>query len=120
MHIDSNNPPVNAEKLEELIDLFGDRGEVIDLFHEFFDDLPRRLSALRTGLQTGTPEAIDQAAHALKGSSASLGATHVQEAAMALEADGRSKQLSDAPDHLETLERELTILQKWLSDSGLL
>ncbi len=118
--MESNHSPVNAEKLEELIDLFGDREEVKDLFVEFFEELPTRLSALRAGLQTGTPEAVDQAAHALKGSSASLGATHVQEAAMALEADGRSKQLSDAPDHLETLERELTILQKWLSDSGLL
>ncbi len=118
--MDSTNAPVDAEKLEELIDLFGDREEVKDLFNEFFDELPSRLQTLRTGLETGAPEQIDQAAHALKGSSASLGAMQVQAAALALEADARSQQLDDAPDHFAQLEAELEILQNWLRESGLL
>ncbi|NQU49413.1 MAG: Hpt domain-containing protein [Planctomycetes bacterium] len=118
--MDSANPPVDAEKLEELIDLFGDREEVKDLFHEFFDELPSRLSTMRSGLEPNTPSQIDQAAHALKGSSASLGATQVQAAALALESDARNEQLGDAPIHFAVLEKELEILQKWLTDSGLL
>lgn len=118
--MDSTNAPVDAEKLEELIDLFGDREEVKDLFHEFFDELPSRLESLRTGLQTGTADQIDQAAHALKGSSASLGATQVQAAALALESDARNQQLENAPDHFALLEAELEKLQAWLQQSGLL
>ena len=112
--------PIDQAKLEELIDLFGDREEVRDLFEEFFAELPARLEALRTGLAAATAEEVNHAAHALKGSSASLGALQVQETARQLEESARMAQLEQGPDALERLEAELAALQAWLKDEGLL
>lgn len=113
-------PPIDATKLDELIDLFGDRDEVRDLFAEFFAELPDRLAALRSGLADASTDQVNQAAHALKGSSASLGATRVQEAASALERAARAAELSAAPDDLSRLEQELDALRAWLQAQGLL
>lgn len=112
--------PIDREKLDELIDLFGDRDEVRDLFEEYFAELPARLEALRTGIASSTTEEVNHAAHALKGSSASLGATQVTETARLLEESARNQQLDGTADALERLEAELLALQQWLKDEGLL
>lgn len=112
--------PVDREKLDELIDLFGDREEVKDLFQEFFAELPERLESLRSGLASSAYDTVNHAAHALKGSSASLGATKVQESARQLEESARNQSLNGSSDTLSRLEAELAALQDWLRSEGLL
>lgn len=112
--------PIDQAKLDELIDLFGDREEVRDLFDEFFAELPARLEALRTGLSSLTVDEVKHAAHALKGSSASLGATQVTETARQIEESARTATLDGSTDSLERLEAELAALRAWLQAEGLL
>lgn len=112
--------PIDQAKLDELIDLFGDREEVRDLFDEFFAELPARLAALRTGLTTLTVDEVNHAAHALKGSSASLGATQVTETARQIEEAARLQTIDGSTDTLEQLEAELAALRLWLQTEGLL
>lgn len=112
--------PIDLSKLDELIDIFGDREEVKDLFEEFFAELPSRLEALRQGVESGASDTINHAAHALKGSSASLGATHVEASARFLEESARANVLNEAPDYLGRLEAELEALRNWLASEGLL
>lgn len=117
---DMTATPIDQAKLDELIDLFGDREEVRDLFDEFFAELPARLEALRTGLSTLTVDEVNHAAHALKGSSASLGATQVTETARQIEESARTATLDGSTDSLERLEAELAALRAWLQAEGLL
>ena len=112
--------PIDQAKLKELIDLFGDREEVRDLFDEFFADLPARLETLRTGLKSLTVDEVNRAAHALKGSSANLGATQVTETARKIEESARAKTLDGSANNLKRLEAELSDLQAWLRLKGLL
>jgi len=118
--MDSAQTPIDTEKLDELIDLFGDRDEVKDLFDEFFKELPERIESLRTGVESNTAEPINQAAHALKGSSASLGAMQVQGAAFELEQCARNQEFAPMAEHLQRLELELANLRAWLTNEGLL
>jgi histidine phosphotransfer protein HptB len=118
--MDSAQTPIDPEKLDELIDLFGDRDEVKDLFDEFFKEIPQRIESLRTGVASNTAEPINQAAHALKGSSASLGAMQVQDAAFDLEQCARNQEFGPMADHLSRLELELANLRAWLTSQGLL
>jgi HPt (histidine-containing phosphotransfer) domain-containing protein len=116
----STPAPIDQAKLEELIDLFGDREEVRDLFEEFFSELPSRLEALRTGIATSTSETVNHAAHALKGSSASLGATQVTETARIIEETARANSWEGTDSAVDRLETELQALQEWLRSEGLL
>lgn len=112
--------PVDQARLDELIDLFGDREEVRDLFDEFFAELPARLEALRTGIITLSIDEVNHAAHALKGSSVSLGATQVTETARQIEESARTSTLDGSTVSLERLEAELAALRAWLQAEGLL
>jgi histidine phosphotransfer protein HptB len=116
----STPAPIDQAKLEELIDLFGDREEVRDLFEEFFSELPSRIEAMRTGIATATTETVNHAAHALKGSSASLGATQVTETARIIEETARANSLEGTDTAVDRLEIELNALQEWLRGEGLL
>jgi HPt (histidine-containing phosphotransfer) domain-containing protein len=112
--------PIDQAKLEELIDLFGDREEVRDLFDEYFSELPSRIEALRTGIATSTTEMVNHAAHALKGSSASLGAIQVTETARIIEESARANSLEGTGTAVDRLETELALLRAWLQSEGLL
>lgn len=115
-----NAIPIDQAKLDELIDLFGDRAEVRDLFDEFFAELPAQLKALRDGVVSLTVDQVNRTAHALKGSSASLGATQVTETARQIEESARTATLDGSTDSLERLEAELAALRAWLQAKGLL
>ncbi len=114
------SPPVDPAKLAELQELFCDDGELAELFQEFWEELPDRLEGIRNGIQGKALEQIHQAAHALKGSSANLGAEGVRSAAAHLEDQARAGTLEDAPGLLERLEGELGRLEAWLRQEGLL
>jgi len=111
--------PLDSAKLEELRDLFGDESEVQDLFQEYFQELPARLDSIRAGIAEASCEKIHQAAHALKGSSGSLGASKVQELSRCLEESARAGSLDGADGLLQRLQEELDRLRSWLHDAKL-
>jgi HPt (histidine-containing phosphotransfer) domain-containing protein len=68
--------------IEELLS-FADDGDpelLVDLIQMFLDDAPKKVEAIQTGLRGGDFEAMERAAHSLKGSSGNLGAKLLQDA----------------------------------------
>ena len=73
-------------------------GELIDIF---LDDAPPRLDALRAAVQAGDATGTREAAHALKGACAQLGALFLSQLCKQLEFMGREGQLSGAEPLVE-------------------
>ncbi len=73
----------------------------------YLGDSPARLSALRRALADGDPQALERAAHALKGSSANLGASDLAELCHQLERlSGGDQVPADAAARITALEAE--------------
>ena len=66
------NPAVDQETIESLRELMED--EFDDLVNEFLEDTTKLLANLQQAVQTGDPVALRRDAHALKSSSANMGA----------------------------------------------
>jgi two-component system, sensor histidine kinase and response regulator len=84
----------------------GKPGVLNRLIAMFLDDTPPKLAALREAVAQEEAKALEQVAHALMGSSASLGALHMASICEELEAFGRSGDLTQAPGLLSQLEAE--------------
>ncbi len=111
--------PLDAARMAELTDLFGDEQSVRELFCEFFHELEPRLSMLKSGLAESRADLVDTAAHAIKGSAANLGAEAVRECARTVEELARASRLSEIEPLLGRLENELERLRAWIDQNGL-
>ncbi len=84
------------------------------LFHEvieiFLDDVPKHMASLRRAIAAGDGEAVEGAAHTLKGELGYLGISEVSQKARALEEFGRNSDLRFAADLYATLASELSEL----------
>jgi two-component system sensor histidine kinase/response regulator len=66
---------IDRPTLDQLLDSFGgDVGFLGEMLDTFFEDSPRQLEAIRSGLASGDAELIRRAAHSLKSNSANFGA----------------------------------------------
>jgi HPt (histidine-containing phosphotransfer) domain-containing protein len=112
--------PLDPHQLSELRDLFGSDAEVASLFEEFFVELPDRMNSIQVSLRNGVAEGIERAAHAISGSSGSLGAVAVHLAAKSLEQRAHQGEVDHLEDLLVELEMELSRLREHLAQEGLL
>ncbi|MFY9555862.1 MAG: response regulator, partial [Blastocatellia bacterium] len=98
---------VDARVIAELRELespnSGFFNQLIDLF---IAETPDRLSAMRDKLREGNPDALASEAHALKGSSANLGASRMAALCEILEEQGRGGSIAGAPALVSVLEEE--------------
>lgn len=83
--------------LDDLVALGGDEGaeflaEIIGLF---FQDAPARVGAIRSGVEAGEAEPVERAAHALKSSSANVGALPFAALCKEVESLARANQLDE-------------------------
>lgn len=78
---------------------------VTELIDVFLEDLPGRLAAVRAAVDLGDAQAIRSAAHALKGSAASIGAARLAGVCARLEALGRAGEAARAPGLVAPIER---------------
>ena len=82
-----------------------------DVVTEFIDsylaDLPGRIEALHAAVAAGDPPRVRSAAHALKGSSASLGATAVASVCGRMEAAARAGDVEAVRPWLSELDPEI-------------
>ena len=89
---------LDLDVIESLKELGGEDDP--DLFAElvelFLEDTPSRLEALDAAVDTSNSEAVEQAAHALKSSSANLGAIQLSQLFKEIEAAGRQQDLERA------------------------
>jgi HPt (histidine-containing phosphotransfer) domain-containing protein len=88
----------------------GDRDVLEELMQVLKNDCTRIVGEMRQAISSGNTEALSRLAHSLKGSSASLSARAVSQAAAELERQARSGDLASANEQFKTLEREAECL----------
>jgi signal transduction histidine kinase/DNA-binding response OmpR family regulator/HPt (histidine-containing phosphotransfer) domain-containing protein len=93
-----SDPVLDPSVISSLRELGGDDdpGLFSELVGMFLSDTPERLRALSEALDHNDPGALERAAHALKSSSANLGALGLSVLFRDIEAAGRAKDLSKA------------------------
>jgi PAS domain S-box-containing protein len=82
--------------------------EVVELF---LDDYPAAFERIKQAVASRDASALEHNAHSLKGSVSTFGANRAFEAALALEKQGRSGDLSDAQASLHRLQEALEALR---------
>lgn len=90
-------PVLDTAVLDDLVSLGGDEGaefleEIIGLF---FQDASARVGAIRSSVEAGQVEPIERAAHALKSSSANVGALVFAGVCKEVEALARANELEE-------------------------
>jgi CheY-like chemotaxis protein len=83
----------------------GDRELLEELARLFADECPKALGEIRQAWESGDAHLLERLAHTMKGSSASLGANQVSEAAFELEKHARSEGVANAGGMIQTLEK---------------
>lgn len=91
-----DEPVVEHSVLAELADMFGDGGGeiVLDIINAYLDETPDLVGRLRVAISDGNADGVREAAHALKSSSANVGAMRFGEYAKILESAGREADLA--------------------------
>jgi CheY-like chemotaxis protein/HPt (histidine-containing phosphotransfer) domain-containing protein len=85
-----------------------------EMFKEFFERLPDRLSEMRAALQAGDAQAIYRHAHNLKGVSANFGAEKLTALALRMETQGRKGDVSETASLIVSMEAEVPALDGFL------
>jgi signal transduction histidine kinase/DNA-binding response OmpR family regulator len=88
----------------------GDRKLLRELIRVFLADSPQRLAEIREALRRRDAEALQRAAHALRGSVGNFGANTAFAASQRLEDIGRTRDLDVADEACVALESELSLL----------
>ncbi|OGR41933.1 MAG: hypothetical protein A2X35_11540 [Elusimicrobia bacterium GWA2_61_42] len=103
--------PLDAAMIRELKELAGPEnpGFLCELLGTYLRDLPARLEAIRAAAAAANAEALQQAAHALKGSSGNIGAQRLQKLCLRLEFTGKSGSLEGAGELVAALEKEIPV-----------
>ena len=93
----------------------GDIEFLIEILELFFDVFPGKLADVRESVVRRDSEALESAAHALKGAIGNFGAKYAYDAALNLEELGSSGVLTDAQAAYTELENEIDRLQRGLA-----
>jgi two-component system sensor histidine kinase/response regulator len=86
-----------------------------ELLSIFRQESPRLLGLIGHSLRVGDAKGLEQAAHTLRGSVGSFGATTAAQLALALEIAGRDGTLADTSDHMAALAREVGRIEAGLA-----
>ncbi len=97
----------------------GDRELLKEIVALFRSDSPKSLRAIKRAIDKGDDEALALAAHALKGSIATIGGQEGRRLAAELERLGRAHRVADAAPFLESLSRQVTFLEQEFLRAGL-
>ena len=110
---------IDPDKIAELKELAlgADPGWLETLVHRFFEDAADRMQKLRVAYRNNDAKTVGELAHALKGSSATMGASQMKEIAERLQFLGRSGSLGGAEPLLEDMERELDLARTHIENA---
>jgi PAS domain S-box-containing protein len=101
----TSSPVLDKTRILDRVE--GDVELLKEIMALFLEDYPGLLSEIREAFQQGDPERLEKAAHALKGSVANFTAEAAVQAALKVETVGRSRDLTEAPQAIQDLEREI-------------
>jgi HPt (histidine-containing phosphotransfer) domain-containing protein len=109
------SPHLDPLALEELRRQMPGRPDIfIRIIHSFLRASPDLLKALQRAIHSRDPEAVRQAAHAMKSSNAQIGAKQLAAMCYELELLGSMGQLLDADQLLADLEQEYQCVEEEL------
>jgi CheY-like chemotaxis protein len=113
-----SSPSIDVARIRELQELDAPDGAYVEqLVAAFVENAERTVQTLRDAVQEGDPQAVERAAHALKGSSANIGATRLAELARVLETLGRGGALGKTNDAVDAAAAELELLNHALREA---
>ncbi len=92
--------------------LGGDEGLLRDIVGVFLQDAPGQMQSLKDAIEKGDTILVQRQAHTLKGASANVGASALQELAFQMEMAGKEGDLSRALELLETMKEEYERLKR--------
>ncbi len=107
--------PLALDKAKILERIGGDRDLLNELAELFAAECPSMLSNVRDAVRDVQADALEKAAHALKGSVGNFAAEAAVQAALRLEMMGRNRDMAQAPQALQDLEREIRRVLKGLA-----
>jgi histidine phosphotransfer protein HptB len=102
------------QELRELADGSGDPGQFRELIQLFLTELASGLASMGIALAERNTEELARLAHALKGASASMGATCLASLHRALEETAKNRELQRADQELKRIESEVDIVREIL------
>jgi len=105
--------PMNLDKALERA--LGDKDFLENMLEQFTKSLPGQIEALRSALEQGNGETLQQEAHRLEGSAANLSVERIAAAAFALEQVGREGNLEAGKQALGELENEVARLEAYVN-----
>lgn len=107
---------LDPEILASLRQMKEETGEDIlsELIEMFLEDAPAQIRQIRRALAEGDAQTLEYTAHALKGTSGSMGATRMSALSSRLQDIGRSEELAGAPATLDRLEEEFVLVRREL------
>lgn len=106
---------IDWEHLHQICD--GNEEFEVELLHTFVDDTQIHLEAAEEALGSNDLSKLEQEAHHIKGASANLGITTMQEAASRLERQAAQGQMHSASDLLKNLRASLNGVQSLLTEA---
>ena len=95
---------VDRDALDTLRESLGDESVIERIINLYLGELEPRMEASRAAIADRDADAAREAAHSLRGSSATLGAARLAELCERLETSARQGDLGPAPGLLEQLE----------------
>jgi len=94
----------------------GDAGLLAEMIALFLEDYPRLLGAMREAVASGDAQALQRAAHTLKGTVGNFCAAAATAAALRMERMGREGDLAQAEEGYAALAQELDRLKASLAE----
>ncbi len=106
-------PPIDYPSVLERIG--GDKSFLKDLLNLYFEDFSEKYERLQKALEQKNFDLIRELGHSLRGSSANLSLTFLQETSFHLEKSGKERNAEKAKKALALLEQEFKKLKDFLS-----
>lgn len=106
-------PPVDYPSVLERIG--GDKPFLKELLNLYFEDFSEKYERLQKAIEQKNFDQISELGHSLRGSSANLSLTFLQETSLHLEKAGKERNVEKAKKALALLEQEFKRLKDFLS-----
>ncbi len=106
-------PPVDYPSVLERIG--GDKSFLKELLNLYFEDFSEKYGQIQKAIEQKNFDQISELGHSLRGSSANLSLTFLQETSLHMEVAGKEKNVENAKKALALLEQEFKRLKDFLS-----
>jgi signal transduction histidine kinase/ActR/RegA family two-component response regulator/HPt (histidine-containing phosphotransfer) domain-containing protein len=110
----AEEPPVDMSRMNDLTG--GDTTSLRELVDMYYKQTTTQMAQIEAAVREGNATQVRHVAHSCKGSSATLGMTHLAKLMLALEKMGVEGKLTDAPKVCEDAAAEYKKIEQFLSE----